>query len=79
MQISLAAARVNAGLTQSEVADKVQKTRQTIQMWEKGKIKIDVGNLYLLASIYGVNIDDIFLPSISTKSRNKKQPKEKIG
>ena len=79
MQISLAAARVNAGLTQSEVADKVQKTRQTLQMWEKGKIKIDVGNLYLLASIYGVNIDDIFLPSISTKSRNKKQPKEKIG
>ena len=79
MQISLAAARVNAGLTQSEVADKVQKKRQTIQMWEKGKIKIDVGNLYLLASIYGVNIDDIFLPSVSTKSRNKKQPEEKIG
>lgn len=62
LQISLEAARVNAKLTQDDVAKKVGKSRQTIALWEAGKVKIDRANLYMLADIYGVSIDDIFLP-----------------
>ena len=36
IQISLAAARVNAGLTQEEVAEKLQVSKKTIVNWEKG-------------------------------------------
>ena len=35
-QISLAAARVNAGLTQEEVAKAMKVGKQTIVSWEKG-------------------------------------------
>lgn len=62
LQISLEAARVNAKFSQQEVADRVGKTRQTIALWESGKVKIDRANLYMLAKIYQLSIDDIFLP-----------------
>ena len=35
-QISLAAARVNAGLTQKDVAKALKVGKQTIVSWEKG-------------------------------------------
>ena len=40
IQISLAAARVNAGMTQEDVAKKMGISKQTIINWEKGKPKI---------------------------------------
>ena len=36
LQITLAAARVNAGFTQEEVAKKMGISKQTIINWEKG-------------------------------------------
>lgn len=62
LQISLEAARVNARLSQQEVADRVGKSRQTVALWEAGKVKIDRANLYMLAEMYQLSIDDIFLP-----------------
>ena len=38
LQISLAAARVNAGLTQADVAKEMRLNKQTIVNWEKGKV-----------------------------------------
>lgn len=62
MQISLKAARVNAGYTTEEVAKKIGKSRPTINKWENGTVKIDRANLYLLSEIYKISIDNIFLP-----------------
>ncbi len=62
LRLSLEACRVNANLTQEEVAKKVGKSRQTVQLWEAGKVKIDRANLYLLSQIYNIPIDNIFLP-----------------
>ena len=62
MQISLKAARVNAGYTAEEVAEKIGKSRPTINKWENGTVKIDRANLYLLSEIYKISIDNIFLP-----------------
>lgn len=36
LQISLAAARVNAGLTQEEVAKNMKISKNTLVNWEKG-------------------------------------------
>lgn len=62
MKISLKAARINANLTQVDVACKLGKSKQTLINWELGKSRIDKGNLKLLSDIYKIPIDNIFLP-----------------
>lgn len=61
-QISLAAARVNANMTQQEVAEKVHKSKNTIVNWEKGKAKPDFSALTMLSVLYNVPIDYISVP-----------------
>ena len=68
LQITLKAARVNAGLTQEEVAVKLRKNKQTIVNWETGKTTIDFANLVALCRLYKVSEDNIFLPRESTLS-----------
>lgn len=68
-QISLVAARANAGLTQEEAAVKVGVTRHTIINWEKGKITPRIPELEMLSKVYGIPVDYIFLPKKSTNSR----------
>lgn len=62
LKISLKAARVNANLSQDEVATAMNKSKTTINNWENGKTEIDLGNLKTICSLYNVTIDDIFLP-----------------
>lgn len=69
LQISLAAARVNAKLTQEKVADMMGISRQTIVNWENGKSIPGIPQMEMMCRLYGVSTDDIFLPSYSTKSR----------
>lgn len=69
-QISLAAARVNAKMTQEEAAEEMKVTRATIINWEKGKIIPGIPEIEKLARVYGIPQDHIFLPCYSTKSRN---------
>ncbi len=69
IQISLAAARVNRRLTQSEVAKKMNVTRQTIHNWEKGKVIPGIPEIEMLSAIYGIPQDNIFLPCYSTNSK----------
>ena len=62
MKISLKAARVNANLSQENVAKKMKKSKVTINNWENGKTEIDYGNLTELCRLYSVTMDDIILP-----------------
>lgn len=66
IQISLAAARVNAKLTQEEVANKMKIGKRTIINWEKGVSIPSFSDLNMLSDIYGIPIDNIFLPKKST-------------
>ena len=74
MKISLKAARVNAGLTQDEVAKITRKSKNTIVSYEKGRTSPDILVGKQLAELYGVSIEDlIFLPTdctLSTTSTN---------
>lgn len=69
MQISLAAARVNANLSQEEVAKKLGKSKQTIINWEKGRTAPGIIEIEALEKIYNIPWENIFLPSYSTNSR----------
>lgn len=68
MKISLKAARVNANLTQKEVARKLDISDVTVINWENGKTAPTVKQIYSLCSLYGCTLDDIFLPYELAKS-----------
>lgn len=59
MKLSMPAARVNAGLTQDDVAEKLGITRETLSAWESGKRVPRVDQAYAIAEIYGLPIDAI--------------------
>lgn len=59
MKISLAAARVNAELSQREVAMKLKVGQQTILNWEKGKVAIPAFQLKKLSDIYKMPIQNL--------------------
>lgn len=52
-------ARVNSGLTQEEVADKIRVTRQTMSNWENEKCYPDIINVIELSNLYGVSLDEL--------------------
>ncbi|MFP3155814.1 helix-turn-helix domain-containing protein [Lachnospiraceae bacterium ZAX-1] len=60
-KISLAAARVNAGLTQEEIARKMEVNKSTILNWEKGKIIPKPAQFKMFCDIAKVPEDIIFL------------------
>lgn len=62
IQITLAAARVNAGFTQEDVAEKFKVTKQTIINWEKGRKELKTAEFNMLSEIYKIPKDNIFLP-----------------
>lgn len=66
IQISLAAARVNARMTQEEVAKRMKIGKRTIINWEKGVAMPSFSDIKMLSDIYGIPVDNIFLPSKST-------------
>ena len=56
--------RKDKDMTQSDVADafanaSIEISENAISSWEKGKTIPDITNLYLLADIYGVSIDEL--------------------
>lgn len=65
-KISMAAARVNAKLTQEQLAEKMGVSRQTVLDWENGKREIRTAYFHLFCSIVGFSESDIFLPTEST-------------
>lgn len=59
MAIHLKAARVNAGLTQEEVAKVLNISRNTITSYEAYRSKPDIETAQKMAALYGMSVDDI--------------------
>jgi len=67
MSLTLKGARVNAGLNQSDVAKAIKVTPTTIGNWEMGKTCPKIDQVFKLAKLYGVDVNDlIFLKSKSS-------------
>ena len=60
--VTLEASRVNAGLTQTELAEKIGVTRATVANWETGKAIIPATALKKLSELSGIPMDFIFVP-----------------
>ena len=59
-KITLKAARVNAGLTQEEVAKEMKVSLPTIAKWENESGEVRMKQALKLCKLYKKNIDDIF-------------------
>ena len=70
LQISLAAARVNAEMTQEEVAKIMQVDRSTVRRWERGDKVPGYDESKKLSAIYNMPLDYIFF---GRKSRIKRE------
>lgn len=63
MLLTLQAARINAGLKQTDVAKELGVTPETISRWEQGKSFPNVPQINELERLYKVTYADInFLP-----------------
>lgn len=63
-QISLAAARVNARLTQEDISKELNVSKNTVVNWENGKSEPTISQARRLAQYCGVPLDRIiFLPT----------------
>lgn len=58
-KISLAAARVNAGLTQKEAAKKLNVSNKTLWQWEKGLAIPKADKIDAICELYSVSYDHI--------------------
>ncbi len=66
IRISPAAARVNAGLTQDDVAKALHVGKQTIVNWENGVSEPKISQGIQLSELYNMPLDCIiFLPAKS--------------
>lgn len=63
--MSWAAARVDAGLTQEDVASALRITKNTLIAWEKGTSEPKVSQAIALCELYNRPMDDIFMPEKS--------------
>lgn len=68
VKISLAAARVNANMTQAQAAERLNINKATLVNWEKGKSKISFEKLMNLCKLYDIPVDFISVPERLTKS-----------
>ena len=73
ISISLAAARVNANMTQDDVAKALHVSNKTVGNWETGKVIPSFAVLNTLSGLYGIPMDNISLPRKSTLSEGGEQ------
>lgn len=69
--------RLNAKLTQEELAEKMNVSRQTVAKWESGESVPDVVRCGELAKIFNLSIEDIALIFLEPKEQDRFRPKNK--
>lgn len=70
MSYSVRQARMLAGLSQQEIADRLNVHRTTYRKLEENPDLITIGQAREISRAVGVPLDDIFFAPNSTKSRN---------
>ena len=70
----LAELRKQKGLSQEELADKLNVSRQTISKWERGEASPDTDNLIELAKLYEISLDKLL--GLKAEEENKEAKSE---
>lgn len=73
LKITLRAARVNAGLTQTEAAKKFGINRDTLHKYEKDSSNVPRKFIVKVESVYNIPLDNIFFGKESEFFRNRRK------
>lgn len=68
IKITLAAARVNAGMTQIQAAEALGVSQNTICSWENGRTPVSKTAALALSQAYNMPLEAIILPREFSKS-----------
>ncbi len=71
MKVTIKALRVNANLSQTEAAEKLNVTPRTLQNWENNITSPTAIQLVNVCRVYGCTLDDISLPVMLANSEDK--------
>ena len=64
--------RMQAGLTQEQVAEKIMVSRQTVSNWENGKSLPDIVSIMSLSDLYQITIDELLKGDKRMKEKMEK-------
>ena len=64
--------RERRGMSQEELAESLDVSRQTISNWENDKVKIDVDKAIEICQIFDVDLNSLFLTSDTDKLQQNK-------
>ena len=56
--------RKEAGMTQTDLAEKLGLTRQSVSMYETGECFPDISIVILMAKTFGITIDELVLSGV---------------
>ncbi len=83
MEISerLKQARIQSGMTQEQVAEKVMVSRVTLSHWENGKTLPDIASLISLSDLYQISLDELLKgdPKMTEKVKRTQRTSTTIG
>ena len=65
-------ARLNAGMTQEQVAEKIMVSRQTVSNWETGKSLPDIISIINMSDLYQISLDELLKGDRKMKEKIKK-------
>jgi transcriptional regulator with XRE-family HTH domain len=68
----LKALRENAGLSQAELAERLNVDQASVSRWERGQGEPGISLAVPLAAILGVDVDRLLNPSVSTGGKPAK-------
>ena len=66
--------RKNAGLSQEQLAEALDISRQAVSKWESGTTSPDIHNIIQLGKLYGVSTDSILLGESPAPQKEEKPP-----
>ena len=61
--------RKEKGLSQEELANHLEVTRQTVSKWELGDSTPDLDKLVLLAELFEISLDELVLDKVSVTTK----------
>ena len=69
--------RKQKGLSQEELAGRLNVSRQTVSKWEVGESTPDMEKLVAISELFGISLDELVLNKAPQKEENS-QPSEQI-
>jgi len=71
--------RLNIGLSQEELAEKVNVSRQSVSKWEMNQALPQIDKVLMLCELFNVSTDALLLDKIEVKAQSKSENKGADG